>query len=201
MKLYDANSGNAKRVRIFIVEKGIDIKREVIELGKDTRSSEFLKLNSLGEVPVLQLEDGQVITESNAICNYLEARFPNTSLMGVTPEEKGNVDMWSWRVYSQIFLTVGLMVRHQLPLFKDVLEQVPAFAEAQRKAIPDRWRWLDQEMSDGRTFIAGNAFSYADVQGMTALTITDIFDLSPPEDCVYIKKWAQSMRERPSWTA
>ena len=201
MKLYDANSGNTKRVRIYISEKGLDIEREMIELGKDTRSPEFLKINSLGEVPALELDNGQVITESNAICNYLEARFPDKPLMGITAEEKAHIDMWSWRVYSQIFLTIGLMVRHQLPLFKDVLEQVPAFAEAQRKAMPDKWRWLDQELADGRAFIAGNAFSYADIQGMTALTITDIFDLSPPEDCVYVNKWAQSMRERPSWAA
>jgi len=201
MKLYDANAGNAKRVRIFIAEKGIDVPREVLELGKDTRTPEFKKLNSLGEAPVLKLDNGQVITESIAICRYLDLAFPETSLMGRDALEQGHIEMWSQRIYSQIFLTIGLMVRHKLPLFADVLEQVPAFADTQRKAMPEKWRWLDQEMTDGRPFIAGDTFTFADVQGMTALTITDIFDLSVPDECAYASRWAEAMRARPSWEA
>ncbi len=201
MKLYDAKSGNAKRVRIYIAEKGINVPREEIELGSDTRSEKFLRINSLGEVPALELDNGQIITESNAICNYLEARYPENPLMGTAAEEAGCIDMWSWRIYSQLFLTVGLMVRHQIPLFADVLEQIPAFAESQRKSIPDKWRWLDREMADGRPFIAGKSFSFADVQGMTVLAITDIFDLSSPDDCLNVRRWEKTMRERPSWQA
>ncbi|WP_109354036.1 glutathione S-transferase family protein [Sphingorhabdus sp. EL138] len=201
MKLYDANAGNAKRVRVFIAEKGIDVPRKVLELGTDTRTPEYLKVNSLGEVPALELDNGDVITESIAICRYLELAFPENPLMGRTPFEQGNIEMWSQRVYSQLFLTIGLMVRHQLPLFADVLEQIPAFADAQRKAMPEKWRWLNKEMADGRPFIAGETFSFADVHGMTALTITDIFELSAPADCEHVVKWAQIMRERPSWSA
>ncbi len=201
MKLYDAQAGNAKRVRIFISEKGIEIPREVIELGKDTRTPEFRRLNSLGEVPVLELDDGQIITESMAICRYLDLAYPETPLMGRDAAEQGHIEMWSLRIYSQIFMTIGLMVRHQLPLFAEVLEQVPEFAEAQRKMMPEKWNWLNEEMADGRQFIAGDTFSFADVQGMTALTITDIFDLSAPDDCKHVAKWATAMRERPSWTA
>lgn len=201
MKLYDANAGNPKRVRIFIAEKGIEIPREVLELGKDTRTPEFLKLNSLGEVPVLELDNGQVITDSIAICRYLDLAFPETSLMGRDAFEQGHIEMWSQRIYSQLFLTVGLMVRHQLPMFADVLEQVPAFAEAQRKAMPEKWAWLDQELADGRPFIAGDTFTFADVQGMTALTLTDIFGLNIPNECTHATKWADAMRQRPSWNA
>ncbi|TQV70565.1 glutathione S-transferase family protein [Exilibacterium tricleocarpae] len=201
MKLYDANAGNAKRVRIFIEEKGIEVPRQTVELGKDTRAPWFRNLNSLGEVPVLVLDDGHVITESNAICRYLDIAFPQNPLMGTHAQEQGHIEMWSQRIYQQIFLTVGLMVRHTLPLFEEVIEQVPAFAATQRRAMPDRWKWLDQEMSDGRPFIAGDNFTFADVQGMTALTIADIFDLGVPEDCAYVGKWANGMRARPSWNA
>jgi len=201
LKLYDANAGNAKRVRIFIEEKGIDMPREVLELGNDTRSPEFLKINSLGEVPVLALDSGQIITESNAICRYLESAFPQKPLMGTNAAEQGRIEMWSERIYAQLFLTVGLMVRHQLPLFENVIEQVPAFADAQRRAMPEKWRWLDQEMSDGRPFVAGDTFTFADVQGMTALTIAEIFDLGVPDDCVFAGNWAENVRQRPSWKA
>ena len=163
MKLYDAEAGNAKRVRIFVAEKGIEIPREVLELGKDTRTPEFLKINSLGEVPVLELDDGGVLTESIAICRYLESIYPDKPLMGRDAREQGQIEMWSQRIYSQLFMTIGLMVRHELPMFADIVEQVPEFAAAQRRAMPEKWRWLDYEMSDGRAFIAGDEFSFADV--------------------------------------
>lgn len=201
MKLYDANAGNAKRVRIFIAEKGIDLPREVLELGKDTREQTFKKRNSLGEVPLLELDDGRHISESLAICRYLDLAFPEHPLMGRDAFEQGHIEMWSQRIYHQLFLTIGLMVRHTLPLFADVVEQVPAFAEAQKRAMPQKWRWLDEEMADGRAFIAGDAFTFADVQGMTVLWLTDIFALNAPEDCKFARAWAAAMRQRPSWEA
>lgn len=201
MKLYDAKAGNAKRVRIFIAEKGIDIPSEIVELGIDTRTPEFRKLNSLGEVPVLELDDGSVITDSIAICRYLDNVFPEKPLMGQTAFQQGHIEMWSQRIYQEIFLPIGLMVRHQLPLFADVLEQVPAFADAQRRVMPRKWRWFDQELADRRPYIAGEEFSFADVQGMTALVLADLFDLGISDDCTHALRWAGAMRERSSWTA
>ncbi|WP_415403336.1 glutathione S-transferase family protein [Tateyamaria sp. SN3-11] len=201
MKLYDAQSGSTKRVRVFMAEKGIDLPKDVLVLGTDTRTAEFLKLNSLGEVPVLELDDGKVITDSTAICRYLDHAFPEKPLMGRTAYEQGHIEMWSQRMFQEIFLPVGLTVRHTLPLFAEVLEQVPAFATAQRRAMPGKWRWLDGELADGRPFIAGDAFSFADVQGITALAPADIFDLGPPEDCEHVCRWADAMRQRASWAA
>ncbi len=201
MKLYDANAGNAKRVRIFIAEKEIEVPRVVLELGKDTRSPEFLAINSLGEVPVLELDSDQCIAESNAICRYLESAYPENPLMGTSTSERDKIDMWSERVYSHLFLTIGLMVRHKLPMFEHIVDQVPAFAEAQRKAVPDKWRWLDSELSDGRPYIAGETFTFADVQGVTAFTLAEIFELGVPDDCEFAGRWAESVRQRKSWSA
>lgn len=201
MKLYDAQAANAKRVRIFIAEKGIAVPTVLLELGTDTRSAEFRKLNSLGEVPVLELDNGSVIADSIAICRYLDLAFPQRPLMGCTPFEIGHIEMWSQRIYQELFLPIGLMVRHQLPLFADVIEQVPDFAAAQRRVMPGKWRWLDQELSDGRTFIAGDVFTFADVHGMTALMLADIFDLSAPSDCIHAVNWSEKVRSRASWEA
>ncbi len=201
MKLYNAQSGNTKRVRIFIVEKGIDIPRIEIKLGTDTRAPEFLNINSLGEVPVLELDDGTIITESLAICRYLEAAFPDPPLMGRDATEQGVIEMWSQRIYGQLLITYGFFVRHSLPLFADVVDQVPAFAESQKAAIPGKWEWLEAEMADGRPFIAGEAFSMADIQAMTVLWIADGLDLPIPEHCASLNKWATAVRKRPSWDA
>ncbi|CAM2067115.1 Glutathione S-transferase family protein [Sulfidibacter corallicola] len=201
MKLYNANSGNTKRVRIFIAEKGIEIPRIELELGVGTRTAAFREINSLGEVPVLELDDGRIITESLAICRYLEAAYPEPPLMGRDAFEQGHIEMWSQRVFGQIFMTYGLLVRHSLSLFADVVDQVPEFAETQRKAIPEKWRWLDREMSDGRRFIAGDEFTMADVHGMTVLMIVDGIGHPIPEDCIHVNRWADTMRRRSSYAA
>lgn len=201
MKLYNAMAGNPKRVRIFMAEKGIEIPSVELELGTETRTSKFRKLNSLGELPVLELDNGQIITESRAICRYLDIQFPEISLMGVTAEEQGIIAMWSERIFGNLFMHYGLMVRHTLPLFADIVDQVPVFAESQRNVIPEKWRWLDKEMSDGRPFIAGDSFSFADVEGMTVLMLADAFDLGIPDDCEYVGQWATTTRQRPSWGA
>ncbi len=201
MKFYNAMSGNTKRVRIFMAEKGVDVPRVEMELGKDTRSATYRRINSLGEVPALALDDGRVITESRAICRYLDVAFPNSPLMGVTAFDQGNIAMWSERIHSHLFMTYGLMVRHTMTLFADVVDQVPDFAETQRRAIPEKWSWLNKEMSDKRPFIAGDTFSFADVEGMTALMLADAFDLGIPESCTHARKWADAMRKRSSWTA
>lgn len=201
MKLYNANAGNPKRVRIFIAEKGIDVPRVDMDAGTDTRTDAFRKINSLAELPVLELDDGRVITESVAICRYLEAAFPNPPLMGRDAFEQGNIEMWSQRVFHQLFLPHGHYVRHTIDLFKDVVTQIPAFAEAERTVIPDRWRWLEQEMSDGRAFLAGDTFSMADIHGMVVLMLGGFFDISIPPECTHAKKWADKVKARPSWNA
>ena len=201
MKLYNAHSANTKRVRIFIAEKGIEIPRVEVEIPAGTRSAEFRAINSLGELPVLELDDGQIITESLAICRYLEVAYPDPPLMGRHAAEQGHIEMWSQRIYAQLFMTYGLFVRHSLSLFADVVDQVPAFAETQRDAMPGRWRWLDREMSDGRPFIAGQEFSMADVQGMTVLMIADALDLPVPDDCKHVNQWAGVVQSRSSWRA
>ncbi len=201
MKLYNANSGNTKRVRIFLAEKGIDVPRVELQLGTDTRTPAFRRLNSLGELPVLQLDDGRVITESVAICRYLEALYPDRPLMGTNAFEQGHIEMWSQRIHTQLFLTYGHVVRHSMALFSAVMEQVPAFAEAERRAIPGRWAWLDGEMSDDRRFIAGDSFTMADIHGMTVLMIADGLKIPVPDGCKFVNRWAGAMRARPSFAA
>lgn len=201
MKLYNTNSGNTKRVRIFVAEKRIDIPRVEMLLGTDTRTPAFQQLNSLGELPVLELDDGRIITESLAICRFLEAAFPDRPLMGKTPFEQGHIEMWSQRIYTQLFMTHGNFVRHSMDLFAAVMEQVPQFAAAQRRAIPDRWAWLDREMSDGRRFIAGDTFTMADVHGMTVLTIADGLQLAIPDECGHVNRWTEAMRTRSSFAS
>ena len=201
MKLYNANAGNPKRVRIFIAEKGSDLPRVDMEAGTDTRTDAFRKINSLAELPVLELDDGRIITESIAICRYLEAAFPDPPLMGREAFEQGHIEMWSQRIFHQLFLPHGHYVRHTISLFEDVVTQIPEFAAAEKDVIPQRWAWLDKEISDGRPFLAGDDFSMADIHGMVVLMLGGFFDISIPPECTHAVHWADRVRARPSWDA
>ena len=201
MKLYNTNAGNPKRVRIFIAEKGIEIPHVDLEAGTETRTDAFRKINSLGELPVLELDDGRILTESFAICRYLEAKFPEPSLMGRDAFEQANIEMWSQRIHNQLFLPHGHYVRHTISLFEDVVTQVPEFAAAERDIIPQRWTWLDGEISDGRSFLAGNTFSMADIHGMVVLMLGGLFDFPIPTSCTFVNAWADRVRARSSWDA
>ncbi len=202
MKLYDGRAPNPRRVRIFIAEKGIAIPTERLNLQKgEARAREFIALNSLGETPVLALDDGTVITESVAICRYLEEIHPLPPLFGDDAVARACVEMWNRRMEIQIMRRLGSVAEHTFEFFQERLTQVPAYAEAQRVAAAERWLWLDRELADGRPYIAGDAFSIADITGMAASMIGDFVEVPIPESATHVKRWDDKMRARPSWNA
>src|SRR4029450_832843 len=104
MQLYCGDGPNSYRVRIFMAEKGIEVPQVRIDFEKgEHRSAEFLKLNSLGQIPVLVLGDGTVITESIAICRYLEELHPTPALFGSNPLSAGKIEMWNRRIEFEVF--------------------------------------------------------------------------------------------------
>ena len=184
MKLYShAVAPNAWRVRAFLSEKGAQVETVNVEFDKgDTQTEHYLAMNSLGQVPVLELDNGTALTESIAICRYLESQFPEPALFGTGAQDQARTEMWNRRMELLIMNTVGNIGLHSLPFFADRVHQVAEFAEAQKKTLMERWAWLDAEISDGRPFVAGDVFCVADITGMTALKIADIMELSVPED-------------------
>jgi glutathione S-transferase len=202
MKLYVAPGPNSYRVRIFMAEKGIKLPMVELDYAKrEHKSPEFLKLNSLGQVPVLVLDDGAVITESVAICRLLEDLHPTPPLFGNDAKSKGLIEMWNRRMEQEVFGTIGNVTLHTNEFFKERVIQVPAFAEAQRKMIPGKWTWLDNEMSDGRPFLAGDQFSIADISGMVTLWLSEVFSYEVPSNLAHVQAWNERLRQRPSWNA
>ncbi len=83
MKLYQGDGPNSYRVRIFMAEKGIEVPMVRIDFAKrEHRSPQFLKLNSLGQIPVLELDDGTVLTQNAATLGYLADTHPEAKLYG-----------------------------------------------------------------------------------------------------------------------
>ncbi|WPZ36522.1 glutathione S-transferase family protein [Thalassobaculum sp. OXR-137] len=201
MKLYShPMAPNALRTLVFLAEKGIEVPIEPVDIMvAETRTPAFLKKNSLGEIPVLELDDGTLITESVAICRYFEELQPEPSLMGATPVEAAQVEMWSRRMEQQILGPIAQYGLHTEKFFVDKVEQVPAYAETQVRLMPKRWAWLDAELSDGRTYVCNDRFSIADITGMATLHLCDFFKHPVPEDLPNVKRWEAALRARPSW--
>ncbi|GAB5467069.1 MAG: glutathione S-transferase family protein [Rhodospirillales bacterium] len=202
MKLYSFQAPNPFRVEVFLREKGITLPTVSVDvLGGETRKSDFLRVNSLGEVPVLELDDGTRLTESLAICRYLEGLHPEPALMGSTALELAKVEMWSRRMEQQIMDPPAQIGLHLIPFFAEKIEQMPAYAETQRRLLAQKWIWLDRELSDGRTYVCDDRFSVADITGMAALMICDFMDESVPDGLAHAKRWESAVRGRPSWSA
>jgi glutathione S-transferase len=202
MKLYQGIGPNSYRVRIFMAEKGIELPLVNVDLTTgEHRKPEFLALNSLGQIPVLVLDDGTVITESVAICRYLEEFHPVPPLFGTDAVSRGTIEMWNRRIELEVFGTIGNVALHSEPLFKDRLVQFPAFGATQREAVPGKWTWLDREMNDGRTFIAGEIFSVADITAGVASWLGEFFGMEIPASLSNVQRWKERVGSRPSWNA
>lgn len=145
MKLYDfALAPNARRVRMFLAEKGVEIPSVQVNTREREQFSEaFLRVNPYSTVPVLELDDGTCIWESVAICRYIEEIHSEPSLMGRDAKDKAVVEMWNRRAELDGFLAVGETVRNALPMFEDRalpgmpggVPQIPALVDRGRQSF------------------------------------------------------------------
>src|SRR5262245_45640037 len=135
MKLYDyVRAPNARRVRIYLAEKGFKMPVESVDLGAMHHKSEaYAAINPVQRVPALVLDDGTVIAESMAICRYFEALHPLPSLFGTGPEEVALVEMWSRFAEFYLLWPVTQVFRHLHPgMAPWEVPQIAAWGEANK---------------------------------------------------------------------
>jgi glutathione S-transferase len=137
MKLYNhALAPNPRRVRIFAAEKGIELVLEDVDiLAGQSRTTEFLAKNSSGGVPVLELDDGSYLSDSVAICWYLEGLHPEPNLLGRDLREQADIERWNCRMEFELFAAIGRTVQNTSPIFQGRFKQFPEYGEAQRAVV------------------------------------------------------------------
>jgi len=200
MKLYgeDNPAPNPRRVRIFLAEKGLTLQQERVPLRERAHKAvDFLEKNSLGQVPVLELDDGSFLSESVSICRYLEGLHPEPPLFGTSPKEQATIDMWIRRIELQLMMPIAHIWRHTHPLTAALLTQYKDFGESNRAHADRVYRWLDQELAD-RAFIAGDAYSMADIIAQTTIEFGQNIGVAIPEDCGRVTAWLARVAQRPS---
>ena len=205
MKLYtSARAPNPRRVAMFLAEKGVSLETELLDLNKlENRSPAFLAKNPFGRVPVLELDDGRVLSETRAICSYLEGAYPQPNLMGEGFEEHAFIEMADRRVELHLFTGIANCVRHTHPGLA-VLEQpqFPEFGATQGEKMREWARWLDQALA-AQPYVAGQRFTIADITAFCAMEFArGLMKFRPgAEGMQHLQAWRDRIAERPSAAA
>jgi glutathione S-transferase len=203
MKLYDGGRApNPRRVTIFLAEKGVDIEKVPVDMGTlGHRSEAVTRLNPLQRLPVLELDDGTVLTESVAICRYIESLHPEPPLMGTDPLDQARVEMWNRRMELHLLGAVAAAFRHTHPAMADwEVPQISEWGEANRDKAVDFLRFLDNELA-GRTYVAGERFTIADITGMVSISFMKPARITLPDELTHVKRWHEAVSARPSASA
>jgi len=205
MKFYNSVGPNPQVVRMFMAEKGLDIPRQQIDLMKgENRLPPYAeKVNVAGQMPALELDDGTVICEITAICEYLEEISPQPSLIGTTPEERAETRMWTRRIDLNIVepLASGFRAAEGRPLFESRFRLVRAEAAEDLKAIArDKILWLDGLM-DGQTYVCGDRFTLADILLFCFLAFGAQVGQPLPAEAGNVSAWFERVKARPSAAA
>ena len=199
MILHDLAAGmHPRRVRIFLAEKGISIeRREVDAAGGANATQDFLRLNPLGKLPVLELDDGTSIAESLAICRYLEALNPDPPLMGRTSREVADIEMWTLRMDHELSQMIALSFVHSSDFYRGRIEQIPEVASWARGRALETMNWLNHELS-ARRHISGEDYTIADIVAQCAFVLGKAVGLRIPPDMTNLSRWFAEVTARPT---
>lgn len=207
MKLYDFSlAPNPRRVRMFLAEKGVEIPLVQINTREREQFSDTYKaVNPYCTVPALELDDGTCISESVAICRYIEEVHPEPPLMGRDARDKAIVEMWNRRAELEGYLAAAEAIRNGLPMFEDRalaglpggVPQVPALVERGRQTMARFFDHLDVQLADHR-YVAGDAFSIADITAFVTIEFAKRIEIEAPEQCRNVARWHAEIGDRPS---
>lgn len=201
MKLYNSVGPNPKVVRMFMAELGAECEQQDVDLmGGENRQSDYISnVNPAGTTPALQLDDGSIISEITAICEYLAEKEGGSSMIGETAEERAETRMWSRRVDLGILepLTNGFRYSEGQPMFKDRMTLIPEAAAPLKALAQEKITWLDGQLA-GKQFICGDRFSLADVLLFSFLEFGTQVGQPLNEDNKNVTDWYQRVGARAS---
>lgn len=201
MMLYTAAepmAPNPQRVEIFLAEKRLSIPTTALSITRrEHKAPDYVAKHPRGQVPALELDDGSVVTESVAICRYLDELHPEPPLFGRNALERAQVDMWTRRIELILMSPIALFWQHAHPLTAKLLTQYPDFGESNRARTADAMRWFDGQLR-AREWLATADYTIADIVLLTTLDFAAFVGLAVPEACEALKDWHARAKARPS---
>jgi glutathione S-transferase len=199
MKIYDTKTApTPRRVRIFLAEKNIPMEYVQVDLQKgENLSKEMRAKNPVGKIPILELDDGTCISESDAICQYFEALQPEPYLFGESPLQKAQIAMWSRQVEFYLFMQIGMCFQHTTGYFKDRMNPIKEYGVEAGINASKFLNVLNRQLEKSQ-FVAGDAFSIADITTMCSIDFGRVVDVRMKEEHTALQEWYKRVSGRPS---
>lgn len=200
MRLYDSIGPNPRLVRTFLAEKGVEIERVPVDLmGGENRQPDYQAKNPTGQLPCLELDDGSFLSETLAICEYIEEIHPTPALIGTTAKERGETRMWMRRIELNITLPMADAFRFGagLPLFKDRIHTIPQASDDLAQIAGEKLAWLDGIIGE-QEFICGDRFTLADVLLQAFLEFGATIGQPTDPALANISRWYENVSTRPA---
>ena len=207
MKLYTGFSPNGTRVTAFLAEKEIDLPIEPVNVAAgETRTEAFLKINPLGQIPVLELDDGRILTETMAICRYLEELYPEPPLLGTTPVERAQIECLQRKMEFDGMIATSEAFRNDIKNENFAYRSLPGnnaigaiegLVERGHNSLKLFYHWLETYLKDSR-FIAGDRFTMVDITAVCAVDFAKWVDLEIPKENTHSLRWYDEVSSRPS---
>jgi glutathione S-transferase len=204
--LYDcATAPSPRRARILLAEKGVvhDTVQVDLRLGEHLGQA-YREVNPQCTVPALRTDDGLLLTDNAAITAWVEARFPQPSLLGDTPAEKAEIASWNWRVEFEGLLAIAEALRNSAPAMANRAlpgpvdyPQIPELAQRGLARVQNFFLTLEHRLGD-REFIAADRFSIADITAVVAVDFARVVKVRPGEQHPRIVRWRAALAGRPS---
>ena len=202
MKLYmSPGAPSPRRVMMFMVEKnitGIDL--VPVDLNAQEHKGHAYRAKSpLAKVPALELDDGRVLTETRAICTYLEGLYPEPNLMGVDADERAFIEMADRRAELYLLAGIANTVRHTHPGLAPLEQpQFPEFGQSQAQKVREIAAWFDHVLEQ-QPWVAGHRFTIADITAFCAIEFARLMKFQPAKEGMpALQAWRDRVADRPS---
>ncbi len=201
MKLYqDPRAPNPRRVRMFLHEKQVLDKIELVEVSINARSNEgpeHLARNPLGLLPVLELPNGH-LCETMAICRWIDEHHPEPNLFGEDSWERAKIEQWNRHAELELLWPIAQVFRNTHSFWEGRIRQAAEFGEIMKERVSERMTWFDQELGT-REFVAGHRFTVADITAICALDFAKVVGIRvDPTLQPNLERWRKDVSSRPS---
>lgn len=204
--LYDCSTApSPRRARILLAEKGVAHETVQVDLRRGEQLSDaYRRINPQCTVPTLRTDDGLTLTDNAAITAYLEARYPQPALLGLTPSEKAEIASWNWRIEFEGLLAIAEALRNGSPAMANRAlpgpvdyAQIPELAQRGLARVQQFFATLNDRLAQ-REFIATDRFSVCDITATVAVDFARVVKVKPGEQHPHLLRWRAAMAQRPA---
>jgi glutathione S-transferase len=206
LTLYDCSTApSPRRARILLAEKGVAHETVQVDLRNGEQLSDaYRRINPHCTVPTLRTDDGLLLADNAAITAWLEARFPQPPLLGITPAEKAEIASWHWRIEFEGLMAIAEAMRNRAPSMANRAlpgpvdyAQIPELAERGLARVQQFFVNLNDRLV-GRDFVATDRISIADIAAVVAVDFARVVKVKAGEEHPHLLRWRAAMALRPA---